>query len=68
MMALLRALRSLVFGETWTIPIGVAAAVVITALLRSAFSEHVWDEVGGFVLAGLIAATLVASISLSSRH
>ena len=68
MIALLRSLRSLIFGETWTIPLGAGAAVVITALLRSAFPEHLWDEVGGFVLAGLIAATLVGAISSSSRH
>lgn len=61
MIALLRSLRSLILGETWTIPIGVAAAVVITALLRSAFPEHVWDRIGGFVLAAMIAATLVVA-------
>jgi hypothetical protein len=68
MIALLRSLRSLIFGETWTIPIGVAAAVAITALLRPTFSEQLWNEIGGFLLAGLIAATLVGSISRSSRR
>ena len=68
MIALLRSLRSLIFGETWTVPLGVGAAIVITALLRSAFPEHLWDEIGGFVLAGLIAATLIGAISRSSRH
>jgi ABC-type phosphate/phosphonate transport system permease subunit len=67
-MALLRSLRSLILGETWTIPIGVATAVLIAALLRSAFPEHVWDELGGLVLAAMIAVTLVASISRSSRR
>jgi ABC-type phosphate/phosphonate transport system permease subunit len=66
--ALLRSLRSLILGETWTIPLGVAGAVLITALLRSAFTDHVWDEIGGFVLAAAIAITLVVSISLSSRR
>jgi hypothetical protein len=66
-MALLRSLRSLILGETWTIPLGVAAAVVIAALLRSSLPEHVWDELGGFTFAGMVAATLVGSIALS-RH
>jgi hypothetical protein len=66
--ALLRSLRALILGETWTIPLGVAAAVVITALLRSAFTDQLWNEIGGFVLAGLIAATLVGSISRSSKR
>ena len=65
-MALLRSLRSLILGETWTIPLGVAAAVVIAALLRSAMSEQLWDELGGFVLAAMVAITLVASIARSS--
>jgi purine-cytosine permease-like protein len=67
-MALLRSLRSLILGETWTIPLGVAVAVLTAALLRSTFADAVWDEIGGFLLAGMIAITLVASISLSSRR
>lgn len=65
-MAVLRSLRSLILGETWTIPLGVAAAVLIAALLRSAISEQLWDEIGGFALAGMVAITLVASIARSS--
>lgn len=68
MMPLVRSLRSLILGETWTIPLGVAATVVIAALLRSALSDQLWDEIGGFVLAGMIAITLVTSISRSSRR
>jgi ABC-type phosphate/phosphonate transport system permease subunit len=64
--ALLRSLRSLILGETWTIPLGVLGTVLIAALLRSAFTDQLWDEVGGFVLAGMVAVTLLASISLSS--
>ena len=65
MIALLRSLRSLILGETWTIPLGVGVAVVVAALLRSAFPEHLWHEIGGFVLAGMIAATLVGAIRAS---
>ena len=68
MIALLRSLRSLILGETWTIPLGVAAAVGIAALLRSSFGNHAWDELGGFVLAGMIALTLVGSIAHSSSR
>jgi hypothetical protein len=67
-MALLRSLRSLILGETWTIPIGVAAAVLTAALLRSAVSEQLWDELGGFALAAMVAVTLVASIARSSTR
>jgi CBS-domain-containing membrane protein len=67
-MGVLRSLRSLILGETWTIPLGVAATVLIAALLRSAISEQLWDEIGGFALAAMVAITLVISISRSSRH
>jgi hypothetical protein len=67
-MALLRSLRSLILGETWTIPLGVAAAVLIAVLLRSAISEQLWDELGGFALAATVALTLVASIARSSTR
>lgn len=68
MIALLRSLRSLILGETWTIPLGVAAAVGIAALAKSSLGDHAWDGLGGFLLAGMIAITLVVSISLSSRR
>ena len=67
-MALMRSLRSLILGETWTIPLGVAAAAVIAALLRSALSEQLLDELGGFALAAMVAVTLVASIARSSTR
>jgi len=66
MIALLRSLRSLILGETWTIPLGVGAAILVAALLRSAFSDQLWDELGGFVLAGMVAATLIGSIFRAS--
>lgn len=68
MIQLLLSLRSLILGETWTIPLGVAAALVVAALFRLVLPEHLWNEVGGFVLAGMVAATLITSISHSSRH
>ena len=68
MIGLLRSLRSLILGETWTIPIGVAAAVATAALVRSVLADQLWHQIGGFVLAGVVAATLITSISLSSRR
>jgi hypothetical protein len=46
----------------------VAAAVLIAVLLRSAISEQLWDEIGGFALAAMVAITLVASIARSSTR
>jgi hypothetical protein len=59
--ALLGSLRSLVLGETWTIPIGVALTLVAALVLRATLPAHVWTHDGGFMLAGLVAVTLAAS-------
>jgi hypothetical protein len=50
-----RRLRKLVLGETWALPIGIAAAVLIAFLVRSiAGEEGWWQDAGGFVLLGLL--------------
>lgn len=61
MKALLGSLRSLILGETWTIPLGVAFTLVAGLVLRATLPAHVWAREGGFMLAGLLAVTLVAS-------
>jgi hypothetical protein len=61
-MTLLRALRLLVLGETWTLPVGVAVVLIAGVGLRDA-APDAWHDVGGFVLlAGVIA---VLSISVA---
>ena len=62
MTAFLRSLRSLLLGETWTIPIGVGVSVLIAAALHSVLPAHVWHEGGGFMLAALVATTLAVSL------
>jgi hypothetical protein len=58
---LLRALRKLVLGETWSVPLGVAAAVGATAL-GGALLGSWFDTAGGFVLlAGALATLVVAT-------
>jgi hypothetical protein len=61
-MGLLRSLRSLVFGETWTVPIGVATALVTALLVRSALPDSAWTQGGGFLIAALAVATLAVSL------
>jgi hypothetical protein len=59
---LLRSLRSLILGDTWTIPAGVVVAVGGALLLREALPGEVWSRGGGFALALLVVATLLASL------
>ena len=62
MTAFLRSLRSLILGETWTIPIGVGFSLLLAAVLHSVLPAGLWHEGGGFVLAALVAITLTVSL------
>jgi hypothetical protein len=63
----LTALRRLIFGETWTIPLGVAAALVLAVVVRAALPEPAWAAAGGFLLAVTIVATLAFSVRRGSK-
>jgi hypothetical protein len=63
-----RALRKLVLGETWALPIGVALAVGGAALLRAASDGAAWwHDAGGVILAVLVLAALAYSVFSSAR-
>ena len=55
----MKALRKMVLGETWTVPIGVALTLIAGLVLKAA---GWWDELGGFVLLAGAVATLFASL------
>jgi hypothetical protein len=61
------ALRKLVLGETWTLPLGVAFVLVAGLVLDAAFGDDAWwRHAGGFLL---LAGVLVAlSVSLPRRR
>ena len=62
----MRALRKLVLGETWTLPIGVALAVGAAALIRAASDDALWwRDAGGAILVALVLVAL--GLSLRSR-
>ena len=59
----MRALRKLVLGETWALPIGVVLAVGAAALLRAASGDAAWwRDAGGVILAALVLAALAFSL------
>lgn len=67
-MSLLRTVRKLVLGETWTLPAGVALAVGAGALVRALSGDaHWWRTAGGAVLVVLLLAALALSLRSSSR-
>ena len=61
-MTVLRALRALIFGETWTLPLGVAAVLVAAALARH-YAPDAWHDAGGFVLLAGVVAVLMAALT-----
>jgi len=61
---LIKSLRKLVLGETWTIPAGVAGALGAAVLTRAVLANDVWASAGGFVLAALVIATLLLSLRI----
>ena len=62
MSGLLGSLRRLIFGETWTIPLGVGAALAAAELMRTALPDGVWTRAGGFSLAVTVIAALAWSL------
>ncbi|MCW2986656.1 MAG: hypothetical protein JWR63_4226 [Conexibacter sp.] len=66
-MSVLRTLKKLILGETWTLPLGVAAVVLAAALvLRPLLDDH-WHAAGGFLLLAGIAGVLWLSVARSAR-
>jgi hypothetical protein len=67
-MSTLRQLRKLVFGETSTLPLGVALALGICGILRAVDGDDGWwHHAGGFILLGLVALALTASLAGALR-
>jgi membrane protein implicated in regulation of membrane protease activity len=54
-------LRKLVLGETWTLPLGVGATLLVGLALDAA-GPGWWHSAGGFVLLAGALATLAAAL------
>jgi membrane protein YdbS with pleckstrin-like domain len=64
----MKALRKLVLGETWALPIGVFLTLGIAlALHAAAGSSAWWRHGGGFIVLVLVVATLVAALAPAYR-
>jgi hypothetical protein len=57
----MKALRKLILGETWILPLGITAVVLVTALVLKPLMGDAWAHAGGFVLlAGMIGVLTVS--------
>jgi len=62
----LRTLRKLALGETWSLPAGIAVAVLVAFGLRAAAGAGSWwTDAGGFVLLALLVVAFVAALRLA---
>lgn len=65
-MTVLRALRKLVLGETWTLPVGVLGVLLSGVALR-ALDADLWREAGGIALLVGVIGVLVAGVATGTR-
>lgn len=65
-MNLLRVLKKLLLGETWLLPFGVAAAVILSLALRALLGDA-WNHAGGFIVLAAVTAALMLSVVASAR-
>ena len=67
-MSVLRQLRKLVLGETWSLPLGVAVALGVAGIVRAVDGDDGWwHHAGGFILLGLVGVALTGSLRSALR-
>lgn len=66
-MTLLRALRSILFGETWTLPLGVGAIILLGWVVRT-LDAALWRDAGGALLVVGVLLTLAAAAPRTARR
>jgi membrane protein implicated in regulation of membrane protease activity len=66
-MSILVALKKLVLGETWLLPVGLAAVVAGAGLLARPLAPHLWHRLGGFLILAGVLAVVLASVARAAR-
>ena len=67
MTALLRSARRKILGETWAIPVGVAATILLAYLMRGLLAHGEWQNAGAVALVAAIVTTLIFSFPADVR-
>ena len=67
MTALLKSARRKILGETWAIPVGVAATILLAYLMRGLLAHAEWQNAGAVALVAAIVATLIFSLPADHR-
>jgi hypothetical protein len=66
-MSTLRTLKTMLLGETWLVPLGIAAIVGAAGLLVRPLASGAWHRLGGFMLLAGVLAVLLASVARAAR-
>jgi hypothetical protein len=66
-MTTLRTLKKLLLGETWVLPLGVAAILAGGAIVRS-IAPDAWSAVGGLLLAAAALLVLCLAVARSAAR
>jgi membrane protein implicated in regulation of membrane protease activity len=66
-MTTVRTLKKLLLGETWLLPLGVAAVVVAVGLVVRPLADGEWKHAGGFLLLASVLCVIVGSIDRGAR-
>ena len=61
----MNALRKLILGETWVLPLGITAVVLVVALVVKPLMGDAWESAGGFVLLAGVLGVLLVSVRRS---
>ena len=65
----MRALRKLVLGETWTLPVGVFATLALALVLDAVAGDSAWwRHAGGFLLLACVMVALAVSLAPAWRR
>ena len=67
-MSTLRTLKTLILGETWILPIGLAITLAAGGLVIRSVANSDWRHLGGFLLLAGVLAVLFASVNRSARE
>jgi hypothetical protein len=64
-----KALRKLVLGETWTLPLGVFATLALALVLDAVAGDTSWwRHAGGFLLLACVVIALAVSLAPAWRR
>jgi membrane protein implicated in regulation of membrane protease activity len=64
----LRTLKKLLLGETWLLPLGMAAVVVAADLLIRPAASGAWKHLGGFVVLAGVVLVLLTAVARAARR